>query len=89
MESDQERKKAVLADLNRWHLLLSGYSEAELVGLGDLAVLGKERVRGLIRRKAEEAVLRANPVIVIGKRKRKAPRKSVHRKKKVNRGRGR
>jgi len=56
LESDQAQKKSVLANLNRWHLLLAGYSETEIVGLGDLSQLRVEQVRDLLHSKKIEAM---------------------------------
>jgi hypothetical protein len=56
LESDQAQKKSVLANLNRWHLLLAGYSEAEIVGLGELSQLRMEQVRDLLHSKKLEAM---------------------------------
>lgn len=45
-------KAEALAEINKYHLMFAGYSAADIIGFGDLGKLAKERMGGLIRRKA-------------------------------------
>jgi len=47
----QPSKAATLAEINRYHLMFAGYSAADILGLGNLGKLTKDRMGELIRRK--------------------------------------
>jgi hypothetical protein len=52
MEPEKGKKvdmAAALSEVNRYHLMFAGYSEAEIVGFGDLSKLTKDRMSELIR----------------------------------------
>jgi len=52
--SQKRSKSEALAQINKYHLLFAGYSTADIVGLGDLSKLNRDRMDNLIRTKVME-----------------------------------
>jgi hypothetical protein len=56
-EGQQRSRETILVAFNKRHLAIAGYSEAQILGLGDLAKLTKDQMHKLIHEKASEAVV--------------------------------
>jgi hypothetical protein len=65
LESSEQaqQKKAVLGTMNRQHLILAGYTEADIVGLGDLSQLTAKQVYQLLQSKKLEAMKATGEVL--------------------------
>jgi len=48
-------RAATLAEINKTHLMMAGYSAPEILALGDLDLLSKSKMRDLIRAKVLDA----------------------------------
>jgi hypothetical protein len=75
-KTGKERANDLLRSGRRVFLETAGYTEAQITGLGDLALVPSEKVSELLRRKALDAVARAilkrrTRVRVVGRKKRK------------------
>jgi hypothetical protein len=56
-EGQQRSRETILAAFNKRHLQIAGYSEARILGLGDLSKLTKDQMHKLIHDKASEALV--------------------------------
>lgn len=52
----QSNRMETLAAINKHHLMMAGYSAADILGLGDLSRLTRDRMRELIHTKSLEAM---------------------------------
>jgi hypothetical protein len=50
----EKSKEEALGQINKYHLSFAGYSSADILGLGDLSKLGRDRMDNLIRTKVME-----------------------------------